>query len=123
MKVSNYSRGIFAVLSLILLTTSALGSKVGEGNKKIEFTTSSKEAKDYVAQIVNKVETFQFGPDVNALAKKSVDADPNFAFGYYLLGTTSPTPEEAKKWSEKAAELAKSASDGERRYIEAVLLT
>jgi tetratricopeptide (TPR) repeat protein len=95
----------------------------GANGKKIEFTTSSKEAKDYVAQIVNRIETFQFGPEVNALAQKSVDADPNFAFGYYLLGTTAATPDDVKKYSDKAAELAKSASDGERRYIEAVLLT
>jgi tetratricopeptide (TPR) repeat protein len=118
----NYSRGVFAVLILITLAaSSAFGFK--DSKRKIEFSTDSKEAKDYVAQIVNRIETFQFGPDLNALAKKSVDADPNFAFGYYLLGTTAATPEDVKKYSDKAAELAKTASDGERRYIEAVLLT
>jgi Flp pilus assembly protein TadD len=120
----NYSRGVFAVLILITLAaSSAFGSKETNSKRKIEFSTDSKEAKDYVAQIVNRIETFQFGPDLNALAKKSVDADPNFAFGYYLLGTTAATPEDVKKYSDKAAELAKTASDGERRYIEAVLLT
>ena len=116
-------RGMLAVLVLTLLGTgTAFGAKTANG-KKIEFSTESKEAKEYVAQIVNRVETFQFGPDVTALAKKSVDADPNFAFGYYLLATTSPTPEDVKKYSDKAVELAKNASEGERRYIEAVLLT
>ena len=120
----NYSRGAFAVLILITLAaSSAFGFKETNSKRKIEFSTDSKEAKDYVAQIVNRIETFQFGPDLNALAKKSVDADPNFAFGYYLLGTTAATPEDVKKYSDKAAELAKTASDGERRYIEAVLLT
>ena len=120
----NYSRGVFAVLILITLAaSSAFGFKETNSKRKIEFSTDSKEAKDYVAQIVNRIETFQFGPDLNALAKKSVDADPNFAFGYYLLGTTAATPEDVKKFSDKAAELAKTASDGERRYIEAVLLT
>jgi len=120
----NYSRGVFAVLILITLAaSSAFGFKETNSKRKIEFSTDSKEAKDYVAQIVNRIETFQFGPDLNALAKKSVDADPNFAFGYYLLGTTAATPEDVKKYSDKAAELAKTASDGERRYIEAVLLT
>ncbi|MEK6406637.1 MAG: tetratricopeptide repeat protein [Acidobacteriota bacterium] len=124
MKASNYSRGIFAVLILTMLAASnSLASRVSEGNKRIEFTTSSREAKDYVTQIVNRIETFQFGPDVNTLAKKSVEADPKFAFGYYLLATTSATPDEVKQNSEKAVELAKNASDGERRYIEAVLLT
>jgi tetratricopeptide (TPR) repeat protein len=120
----NYSRGVFAVFILITLAaSSAFGFKETNSKRKIEFSTDSKEAKDYVAQIVNRIETFQFGPDLNALAKKSVDADPNFAFGYYLLGTTAATPEDVKKYSDKAAELAKTASDGERRYIEAVLLT
>lgn len=123
MKPSNCSRGIFAVLTLILLTASSTFAAKAANGKKIEFSTASKEAKDYVAQIVNRIETFQLGPDVNTLAKKSVEADPNFAFGYYLLGTTSATPEDVKKYSDKAAELAKNASDGERRYIEAVLLT
>jgi tetratricopeptide (TPR) repeat protein len=107
---------------MLTLAVGCFGGPRANG-KKIEFSTESKEAKDCVAQIVNRIETFQFGPEVNALAKKSVDADPNFAFGYYLLGTTAATPDDVKKYSEKAAELAKTASDGERRYIEAVLLT
>jgi tetratricopeptide (TPR) repeat protein len=120
----NYSRGVFAVLILITLAaSSAFGFKTTNSKRKIEFTTDSKEAKDYVSQIVFRVETFQFGPDVNALAKKSVEADPKFAFGYYLLATTSATPEEVKQNSDKAVELGKNASEGERRYIEAVLLT
>jgi len=120
----NYSRGMFAAVILIMLAvSSAFGATSTNSKRKIEFTTDSKEAKDFVAQIVFKVETFQFGPDVNMLAKKSIEADPKFAFGYYLLGTTSATPEDVKQYSEKAAELAKNASEGERRYIEAVLLT
>lgn len=122
MKASNCTRGIAAVLFLILLTAAGAFGKAANG-KKIEFTTDSKDAKDLVTQIVNRIETFQVGPDLNALARKTVDADPNFAFGYYLLGTTSATPEDVKKFSDKAVELAKSASEGERRYIEAVLLT
>jgi tetratricopeptide (TPR) repeat protein len=123
MKVVNSLRTVFAVLILLTLAaSSAFGSKT-DGKKKIEFTTDSKEAKDCVAQIVNKIETFQLGPQVNELAKKSVAADANFAFGYYLMATTANTPAEAKPYNDKATELAKNASDGERRYIEAVLLT
>jgi len=106
----------------LLVAASAFGSTKADG-KKIEFTTTSKEAKDYVAQIVRQVETFNVTPDTNALAKKAVEADPNFAFGYYLVGTTAATPEEAKTNSDKAVELSKNASEGERRYIEAVMLT
>jgi tetratricopeptide (TPR) repeat protein len=123
MRLNTYAyRSWLAASVLLILAIGCFGGS-GANGKKIEFTTNSKEAKDYVAQIVNRIETFQFGPEVNALAQKSVDADPNFAFGYYLLGTTAATPDEVKKFSDKAAELAKSASDGERRYIEAVLLT
>lgn len=124
MKAIHRSRGILAVLILVLLAAvNGFASSRTAGPKKIEFTTESKEAKDYVAQIVNRIETFQFGPEINALAKKSVEADPKFAFGYYLLATTAATPEETKQNNEKAVELAKNASEGERRYIEAVLLT
>jgi tetratricopeptide (TPR) repeat protein len=122
MKAIRWSSGILAVLILMPAATNGFASTLS-ASKKIEFTTESKEAKDYVAQIVNRVETFQFGPEMNALAKKSVEADPKFAFGYYLIATTSATPDEAKPYNEKAVEFAKSASEGERRYIEAVLLT
>ena len=124
MKAIHLSRGILAVLILLMLAAiNGFASSPTLSPKKIEFTTESKEAKEYVAQIVNRIETFQFGPEINALAKKSVEADPKFAFGYYLMATTAATPEEAKQYNEKTVELAKNASQGERRYIEAVLLT
>src|SRR4030095_6488418 len=124
MKNAHYPRNIFAGLILLILAASAAaGSTKADPKRKIEFTTNSKEAKEYVSQIVFRIETFQVGPDVTAIAKKSVEADPNFAFGYYLLATTSPTPEEVKANADKAVEFAKKASDGARRYIEAVVLT
>jgi tetratricopeptide (TPR) repeat protein len=123
MTFSKYAYRSMATAALLLIVAVGGSSSPRANGKRIEFTTKSKEAKDYVAQIVFRVETFQFGPDVQALAKKSVEADPNFAFGYYLLATTSNTPAEAKPFADKAVELAKNASDGERRYIEAVLLT
>jgi tetratricopeptide (TPR) repeat protein len=122
MKISQF---LFrTAVGLALTCALAAGTfAAGKANgKRFEFTTKSKEARDAVAQIVYKVETFQGGPDVNAIARKAVEADPNFAFGYYLLGTTAATPQEAKPSIDKAVELAKSASEGERRYIEAVLL-
>ena len=123
MTISKFGYRSMAAAALLLIVAVGGSSSPRANGKKIEFTTKSKEAKDYVAQIVFRVETFQFGPDVQALAKKSVEADPNFAFGYYLLATTANSPAEAKPFADKAVELAKNASDGERRYIEAVLLT
>ena len=123
MKVSKFALRFYAAATVLLVLAVSGFGLTTTSSKKIEFTTNSKEAKDSVAQIVYRIETFQFGPDLNALAKKTIEADPNFAFGYYLVGTTSATPEEAKKYSDKAVEVAKTASEGERRYIEAVLLT
>ncbi|HJZ69926.1 MAG TPA: hypothetical protein VKF81_17500, partial [Blastocatellia bacterium] len=68
MKAANYLRSTIAVLFLITLAASAAFGSKTDGKRKIEFTTGSKEAKECVAQIVNKIETFQFGPQVNDLA-------------------------------------------------------
>ena len=123
MRLNTYAHRIWLAAAVLLTVAAAIYATPKANGKKIEFTTESKEAKDYVAQIVNRIETFQFGPDLNVLAKKSVEADPKFAFGYYLVATTAQTPEEVKQYNEKATEMAKGASEGERRYIEAVLLT
>jgi len=123
MRVNTSAYRIWLAAAVLLTVAAGIYAAPKANGKKIEFTTESKEAKDYVAQIVNRIETFQFGPDLNTLAKKSIEADPKFAFGYYLVATTAQTPDEVKQFNEKATEMAKSASEGERRYIEAVLLT
>jgi len=120
MKISKF---LYRIAVCMVVTCAIAASAFAAGNgKRFEFTTKSKEAKEAVAQIVYKIETFQGGPDMNAIARKAVEADPNFAFGYYLLGTTAATPQEAKPSIDKAIELAKNASEGERRYIDAVML-
>jgi tetratricopeptide (TPR) repeat protein len=121
MTSSNPVHRVASTLAVVLAVAS-IGVSAKAGDKRIAFTTKSQQAKEYVAQIVAKIETFQPGPDMNALARKAVESDPNFAFGYYLLGTSAATPAEGKEYSDKAVELAKNASDGERRYIEAVLV-
>ncbi len=122
MKISQFFFRTAVCLSLTgALAVGAFAAGKANG-KRFEFTTKSKEAREAVAQIVYKIETFQGGPDMNAIARKAVEADPNFAFGYYLLGTTSATPQEGKPHIDKAIELAKSASEAERRYIEAVMI-
>jgi len=123
MTPSYHSRRVVFILSLMVLGAPSVFGASGTNGKRIEFTTKSSEAKQIVTQIVNQIETFQVTPQTNALAKKAVEADPNFAFGYYLQATTAPTPAEVKELSDKAVEMSKNASDGERRYIQAVLLT
>lgn len=85
------------------------------------FTTKSDEAKSQIRELQRRVENFQGGPASAELAKKIVAADPEFAMGVYYLSAVTPGPE-GQKNLEKAAELAKTASDGERRFIEAMVI-
>jgi tetratricopeptide (TPR) repeat protein len=84
----------------------------------IELSAKSAEAKKSAAETVRLIETFQAGPKALAEAQKAVAADPEFAFGHFLVGLNSPAAA-AKPAFEKSAELAARASDGERRYMEA----
>ena len=111
-----------AIAAVIVAAVSTAGASAAPAGKKFTWTTTSQVALDATAQVILATETFQFGPPIFALAKKAVDADPNYAFGYYLCATYAASPAEAKPFQEKAVELAKNASDGERRYMEAVFL-
>jgi tetratricopeptide (TPR) repeat protein len=86
--------------------------------RAIEFTSKSAEAKKSAAETVRLIETLQGGPKALEAAQKAVAADPEFAFGHFLVGVNSPQAS-AKAAFDKAAELAPKASEGERRYLEA----
>ena len=88
--------------------------------RHFEWTTKSAEAKKLLSELQWRIESFQFGPSNVDLAKKLVAADPNFAIGQYYLSAVLPDPAEAEKQYEKSRELAKTASEGERRFIEAM---
>ena len=89
--------------------------------KRFEWTTKSAEAKQRLAEIQQRIESFQFGAETIELARKLVAADPEFAMGVYYLSAVTPPPENEKQL-EKATALAKNASDGERRFIEAMVV-
>jgi tetratricopeptide (TPR) repeat protein len=89
--------------------------------KRFELTTMSAEAKDQLGQLQRQIENLQFGTANVELAKKIVAADPSFALGTYYLSAVTPPPEN-QKHLERAVELAKNASDGERRFIEALVV-
>ncbi len=122
MKIHMMARSL-SVLALMLLLV-GLQAHAQQTAKKFTFTTKSKEAREAAEQVVRSIENFQFGAPVLALAQKAIAADPDFAFGHYLVATFTPPPPQGnpKPHMEKALELAKSASEGERRYIEAVAL-
>ena len=119
------------IFALLLIFTALPTFAQQTASKKFVFTTKSKEAMEAAAQAVKMIESFQPAPNIMPLAQKAVAADPDFAFAHYLVatftpppppGTTPPPTNTAKAHMDKALELSKRASEGERRYLEAVAL-
>lgn len=117
--------------AVILLLTGLPAYAQQTVSKKFVFTTKSREAREVAGQAIKMIESFQPAPEILPLAQKAVAADPDFAFAHYLLATftpppqpgTTPTPANTPKaHMDKAIELSKRASDGERRYLEAIAL-
>jgi tetratricopeptide (TPR) repeat protein len=113
------------VASLCLLAALAASPRVvaadtATAGKHFEWSTKSPEAKRLLGELQGKIESFQFGPSNVDLAKKLVAADPNFAMGQYYLSAVTADPKQAEQEYLKSRELAKNASDGERRFIEAM---
>jgi tetratricopeptide (TPR) repeat protein len=98
------------------------GAEAGKPAKKtMAFTTKSPAVKDQLRELQRRIETGQFGPANEELAKKIVAADPEFALGVYYLSAVTPPPGN-QQHLDKAVELSKNASDAERRFIEAMVL-
>src|SRR5437762_465177 len=108
------------LLAAVAAGPSAVADDAVTPGRHFEWSTRSPEAKKLLAELQGKIESFQFGPSNVDLAKKLVAADPNFAMGEYYLSAVLPDPDESLKAYEKSRELAKNASDGERRFIEAM---
>jgi tetratricopeptide (TPR) repeat protein len=106
------------VCAVAVAASCAVSAQADPAGKRFEWTTSSPEAKTMLKELQLRIENFQQGPQNLELAKKIVAADPNFAMGQYYLSVFNPNPAEGFKEYEKARELAKKASDGERRFIE-----
>ena len=88
--------------------------------KTMPMTTKSPAAHDQLVELQRRIETFQFTGNEDR-AKKIVAADPDFALGeYYLSAVTGPPGNQ--QHLDKAVQLAKGASDAERRFIEAMVL-
>jgi tetratricopeptide (TPR) repeat protein len=119
------------IFAVILLLTGLPVYAQQSMSKKFVFTTKSKAATEAAVQAIRMIESFQPAPDILPIAQKAVAADPDFAFAHYLVATFTPPPQPGttpqssdtpKTHMDKALELSKRASDGERRYIEAVAL-
>lgn len=115
------------VHTLCLLAAVAVGpagaaaAAEAPAGRHFEWTTRSAEAKRLLGDLQSRIESFQFGPANVELAQKLVAADPSFAIGEYYLSAVLPDPDEALRHYEKSRELAKTASEGERRFIEGMV--
>jgi tetratricopeptide (TPR) repeat protein len=105
------------ILALAMVGVAAWAATASAEGRRFESTTRSAEAKKLLLDLQMRIESFQAGPENVELAKKIVALDPSFAMGQYYLSAVSP-PGVAEKLYLEARELAKSASDGERRFIE-----
>ncbi len=111
------------ILSLGFAVALAAGAAAAPAStgKRFEWTTKSPEAKQGLLEVQQRIESFLFGPETVAAAQKVVSADPEFAMGVYYLSAVTPPPEN-EKHLEKAVALSKKASDGERRFIDAMVI-
>jgi len=105
-----------SIATLLLLLTASVGLA---GEKRFEWTTESSEAKSLLADLQARIESFEAGPQLAEIARKIVAADPEFAMGEYYLSAVAP-PNEGQAHLVKSVALAKNASEGERRFIEAM---
>ena len=108
-----------AALAAVAASAGDASAKDAKAGARFEWTTKSAEAKQRLAELQQRIENFQFGSANVELAQKLVAADPQFAMGVYYLSAVTPQPENDKQLS-RAVELSKRASDGERRFIEAM---
>ena len=107
---------VLCAVAVAMLVSVATHADAATGSR-FDWTTQSGEARKLLAELQNRIETFQAGQANLELAKKIVAADPDFALGQYYLSAVTPGPENEKEYR-KAVDLSKTASDGERRFIE-----
>jgi tetratricopeptide (TPR) repeat protein len=88
---------------------------------RFELTSRSAEAKELLRKLQHRIESLQFGPQNEEIARRIVAVDSEFALGTYYLSAVTPPPDN-QKHLEKAVELSRNASDGERRFIEAMVV-
>ena len=103
-------------LSFVVVNSIAAESK---DVREFEWTTKSEEAKGQLIELQNRIENFEAGPSLAELGQNIVALDPEFAMGVYYLSAVVPPPDN-QTHLDKAVELSKNASDGERRFIEAM---
>jgi tetratricopeptide (TPR) repeat protein len=108
-----------ALVAAALFAVTSAGAETASKGRRFEYKSKSPEARKMLFELQDRIENFQFGPENVEIAKKIVALDPTFAMGQYYLSAVTPGPAGEKEYL-KALELAKTAPEGDRRFIEAV---
>jgi tetratricopeptide (TPR) repeat protein len=102
-------------------TFGAAALSSAETPRAFTLTTKSEAARGQLRDLQKRIESYQGGAPGTALARAILERDPDFAMAMYYLSATTPPPDN-QKHLERAVELSKTASEGERRFIEAMVL-
>jgi tetratricopeptide (TPR) repeat protein len=113
-------QSIALLLALSCLTVAAVADS-GSPDTHARIAFGSEAARPHLAEAISLMDGMAPNPKIREAAEKAVAADPNSAIAHYILGTTY-FGDDAKPHFEKAAALAAKASEGERQYLEAILL-
>ena len=108
-------------LALAAVVCGAAAGEAGTSAKRFEWTTASATARQKLLEVQQRIEDFQFGAETVEAARQIVAADPQFAMGEYYLSAVMPAPDN-QAHLDKAIQLYPRASDGERRFIEAMVI-
>jgi tetratricopeptide (TPR) repeat protein len=101
------------VCVIVLLAASVHAGNAGP--RAFPPGTDSAEAAAKIQELQQRIENLQFGPANQELATGAIEADPEFALAWLYRAYQFPPDMEALA---KAEELAKTAPDSHRRYIE-----
>ena len=110
----NHTLGAIALVAAASLAEPA-------ASRRFDWTTSSPEARKLLGDLQSRIESFQFGTETVAVAERMGAADPKFAMGAYYLSAVAPAPGN-QKHLDRAVELSRTASDGEKRFIDAMVI-
>ena len=95
-------------------------SAVDRAAAKVPVTTTSDEARDLYMQGRALLDDLRI-VDANGLFAQAVEADEDFAMGYFMVATTSQTAAEFFVAINLANERSATASEGEQLYISALV--
>ncbi|MCA9734418.1 MAG: tetratricopeptide repeat protein [Deferribacteres bacterium] len=113
MRLRNHHRAIIPCIFILLMSMQVLAGD------KLTLTTGSEEAKQAFLEGVRLLENQQF-QHVLPEAEKAIEADSNFAMAIMLKSSFIQQNDQRTPMLEKA--LTKKMSDGERKYIHAMLV-